>query len=395
MTPRLGVLDFNPIQYHAPLYQRLSMRGNVHLDVLYLSNHGYSPVFDPGFGATISWNIDLLSNYNHKFLSSNGKRGCSQFLTLTRWIRKQDAVVIHGYTHPWMLAAIVICRTLRIPYLLRGDSQPNSQAPGAQRALRHAIASSAVRGSSACLSIGQLNESFYRKYGAKNTIFAPYSVDDERFAKAPTTGRSELLAACGLSDNAPVIIFCGKLYAGKRPLDLVSAVRLLTQDVSVIFIGDGVLANTIRASIEPGMGVVTGFVNQSELPAYYHAADILVLPSEAEKWGLVVNEAMAAGVVPVVSDRVGAAPDLVQGIGEIYPCGDIKSLAAALGRTLTRIKDPRTRDIVQRHAERYSLAQTVLGFEAAAAASATPSCPRPTDTPSVAAGGSGSRSLQS
>ena len=70
-------------------------------------------------------------------------------------------------------------------------------------------------------------------------------------------------------------------------------------------------------------GIVTGFVNQADLPSYYHAADVLVLPSESEPWGLVVNEAMAAGALPVLSDRVGATPDLVSGLGEIYPCGDI------------------------------------------------------------------------
>jgi glycosyltransferase involved in cell wall biosynthesis len=87
-------------------------------------------------------------------------------------------------------------------------------------------------------------------------------------------------------------------------------VKALAHQVNTVFVGDGVLAERVRSSLVPGEGAVTGFVNQSELPGYYHAADIIVLPSETENWGLVVNEAMAAGVLPVVSDRVGAAPDL-------------------------------------------------------------------------------------
>ena len=47
-------------------------------------------------------------------------------------------------------------------------------------------------------------------------------------------------------------------------------------------------------------------------------------------WGLVINEGMAAGAFPVVSDRVGCAEDLVAGVGEVYPCGDVPSLTAAL-----------------------------------------------------------------
>ncbi len=76
-----------------------------------------------------------------------------------------------------------------------------------------------------------------------------------------------------------------------------------------------------------------GFVNQSELPAVYAAADLLVLPSNAqETWGLVVNEAMACGTPAVVSDAVGCGPDLVDAgaTGAIFPFGDIAGLAAAI-----------------------------------------------------------------
>ena len=76
-----------------------------------------------------------------------------------------------------------------------------------------------------------------------------------------------------------------------------------------------------------------GFQNQTRLSAYYHAADLLVLPSDsAETWGLVVNEALHHGVPCVVSDAVGSAPDLIRsGItGETFETGSVSSLAAAL-----------------------------------------------------------------
>jgi hypothetical protein len=67
-TPRLGVLDFHPIQYHTPLYRLLSTRGNVELDVLYLDDLGLRPAIDPGFGVPVSWDIDLLSGYRGRFM---------------------------------------------------------------------------------------------------------------------------------------------------------------------------------------------------------------------------------------------------------------------------------------------------------------------------------------
>src|SRR5262249_45910530 len=78
--------------------------------------------------------------------------------------------------------------------------------------------------------------------------------------------------------------------------------------------------------------VFTGFVNQSELPALYAAADVFALPSENEPWGLAVNEAMCAGLPVVVSREVGCVADLVQnGVNGYAPdAGDIDGLARAL-----------------------------------------------------------------
>ena len=373
--PALGILDFNPIQYHTPLYQSLAARGRVDLDVLFLSDRGYRPSLDSDFGIPVAWDIDLLSGYNHDFMLRHHQQrsAARRIRILNNWIMTHDAIVIHGYSNPWMLLATAICRIHSIPYLLRGDSGPRGQSTGLSRRIRDITARMVVSRSACGLAIGQLNEAFYRRYRAPRITFAPYSVDDERFARKPAVTRSDLLGRWGLDIRRPVILFCGKLYSGKRPLDVVKAIRDLPVEVNTIFVGDGVLADVIRASLKPGEGVVTGFVNQSELPAYYHAADILVLPSEVEKWGLVINEAMAAGVLPVVSDQVGAAPDLVAGIGEVYPCANLSKLTESLTRAMVRVQDPETRTQIRSHASRYSLAETVVGFEQAALTAAASS----------------------
>jgi glycosyltransferase involved in cell wall biosynthesis len=81
--------------------------------------------------------------------------------------------------------------------------------------------------------------------------------------------------------------------------------------------------------------VFHGFVNQSELPAIYAAADVIIAPS-VETWGLVVNEAMACGLPAVVSDAVGCGPDLVEEgrTGAVFPLGDTASFARAIERVL-------------------------------------------------------------
>jgi len=367
-TPRLGILAYHPIQYHIPLHQLLAKRGNVQVDVLFLSDTGLRLKVDPGFGVPVAWDIDLLSGYDSSFLArtESPESFAKRIRALARWLPRHDAVVVNGYTSPWMLLAMIICRLRGVPYLLRASSHPEGLSTGYRRHLRRIVTRLVVAGSACGLSMGQLNGEFYRQSHAKSVIFAPNSVDDERFARPPDVPRSALLAKWGLKDDRPVIAFCGKLNPNKRPMDLVAALKLLPFDVAAIFVGDGSLGETVRMSLMPGDGVVTGFVNQSDLPSYYHAADILVLPSEAETWGMVVNEAMACGLLPVVSDTVGCAPDLVSGVGEVFPRGDVPELAAALCRAVSRLKDPTTRDSIRQRLETYSLARTAEGFEQAA-----------------------------
>lgn len=364
--PRMGILDFHPIQYHTPLYQRLTARERVRLNVLYVSDQGLRPFLDAGFGVPVAWDIDLLSGYNHGFLGDPAASLVSRARRLTRWLRRHDVVVLHGHSNPWMLAAAAACRAHRVPYLLRGDAGPHGQSGGPRALARHAVARAVVAGGAGGLAVGHRNAQFYWRYGASRVVFAPHSVDNERFAASPATGRADLLARWGADPRRPVVMFCGKLNPAKRPQDLAAAAAGLGDDVTVLFVGDGELAGSVRAMLRPGQGVVTGFINQAELPAYYHAADVLVLPSQSEPWGLVVNEAMSAGAVPVVSDRVGCATDLVEGLGEVYPCGDVPELTAAIGRALKRAGDPGLAGQLRERVARYGIDATAAGFESAA-----------------------------
>ena len=74
--------------------------------------------------------------------------------------------------------------------------------------------------------------------------------------------------------------------------------------------------------------LLTGFVNQSQMPEYYLAADLYVMCSGMyETWGLSTNEAMCFGLPIILSDMVGSAYDLIDGNGFRYPCGDCEQLA--------------------------------------------------------------------
>jgi len=94
----------------------------------------------------------------------------------------------------------------------------------------------------------------------------------------------------------------------------------------------------------PGQVQFAGFINQSEMPSYYLAADILALPSRrmGETWGLVVNEALAAGCGVLLSSAVGSSRDF--GKSErvrVIPDNSANACAQAI---MGLMKTPRTFD---------------------------------------------------
>jgi glycosyltransferase involved in cell wall biosynthesis len=105
--------------------------------------------------------------------------------------------------------------------------------------------------------------------------------------------------------------------------------------VHLVMVGDGPLRAECESYAKSRNLPVTfaGFFNQKAMPSAYAASDILVMTSvRDETWGLVVNEAMAAGIPAIVSDKVGCAPDLVLPgkTGSVYSAGDHGALASII-----------------------------------------------------------------
>jgi len=179
-----------------------------------------------------------------------------------------------------------------------------------------------------------------------------------------------LRAKLRIGPHTDVLLFAGKLVPFKRPLDLIAAAskcRSTGANIEVMIAGEGELRPHLAVAAEVA-GVplhFLGFCNQSEMPAAYAAADCLVVPSDArETWGLVANEALACGRPVIVSDAVGAGPDLVgdASTGRIFPVADVAALANAIGDVLFSRPTP---EAIAAKSHAYSLEAAVEGIEAA------------------------------
>ena len=358
---RVAYLVSHPIQYQAPLLRHLAERSALDVTTLFLSDHSLGSFHDPGFDREVEWDVDLLSGYRHRFLPAFG---ATDRLSLLRpWTRgiegalasgEFDALWLHGYAHQAHLRAIRAARRARIPVLLRGESLLlGRRTSGFGPWLRDRLLPHVLRRVDGCLAIGRANRAFYRDQGvpADRIFDAPYVVDNGRFAAqalAARPAREALRAELELDPERPIVLYASKLSERKRPLDVIAAVERLGREQPerapyLLLIGDGPLRSEVRrtvAAAERRLRRSTfrrlGFVNQTELPRYLDLCDALCLPSSYEPWGLVVNEAMAAGRPVVVSDHVGSGLDLVEEgrTGAVHAVGDVDGLAAALWRVV-------------------------------------------------------------
>ena len=332
---RLLYLVSHPIQYQAPLLRRIAAEAGLALRVIF-GEATAGAHREPDFGLDVAWDVPLLDSYEWAALDS---------IDLRREIAGSDAVWIHGWQYPWQRRALHLAQRRGVPVLMRGENwaaaMPDPPAPlgWAKRAWRRSLFGRVA----AFLTIGSRNRDYYIDHGiAADRLFSmPYAVDNRRFAAGAESSvlqRETLRAELGLPAAGPVVLFAGKLMPRKRPDLLITAWKRAPWSgppPALVFAGDGVLRPALQQQAPEA--IFTGFRNQSQLPALYALADLLVVPSEREPWGLVVNEAMASGTAVIASDEVGAAHDLITAeSGALFRSGDADGLAAALAACLPR-----------------------------------------------------------
>lgn len=381
-APRLAIFATHPIQYQVPWFCALARRADVALKVFYA--HLPAPREQgSGFDVPFQWDIPLLDGYAWQRLE-NARRapGLSRFSSsstpaIAELLRRErpDAVLLTGWNALPLVQALWGALRTQIPRIVRGESNLLRRRGVAAR-MAHRIL---LPRFDAFLAIGKSNRAFYRAYGVpEERVFdCPYFVDNSRFAASAASlapSRAEVRAAWSIPDGATCFLFAGKLQPKKRLLDLLRALSRVPHDAGkrhLLLVGTGEQMEEAKAlAAAERLGVTfAGFLNQTEMPKAYLAADCLVLPSGAgETWGLVVNEAMACGRPAIISDRVGCGPDLVEdGVtGRLFPCGDVDALARVLTE-LVRRPEPLVQmgDSARARIARYSVDAAVTGTLAA------------------------------
>jgi glycosyltransferase involved in cell wall biosynthesis len=356
---RLTICLTHPIQYFAPWFRYIAaQRAELDLTVLYASRPDAAEQ-GAGFGRAFTWDVDLTSGYRHEFLQpgSAGSVSSDTFFgvdapdigaSIAR--TRPDLAIVPGWHSVSQVRALHACRRMGVPVVYRGDSTLES----APRGWRHPIWRARTRlilrrAYDAWLSVGSHSREYLDSFGvpAPMVFDSPHAVDNDFFTRGAEPlrnidARTAARARLGIEPHRFVLLLAGKLIERKRPLDVIRAAHALGPDALVLVAGDGAL----RAACEleaARLGVQVcwhGFANQSEMPSIFAMSDCLVVPSAFETWGLVVNEALAAGTPCVASDGVAAAADLLKAetdAGAVHRVDDFNGLVAAIERVRHRV----------------------------------------------------------
>lgn len=334
MAHQLLIFDTHPIQYRSPVFQKLFERFTD------FKVYFFNPAFDGkrwwfqeyGKATDQDFGMGLQADYETSVLNLN-QIGFFDKVRLLSDLIKEEAprsIVIYGYyqIEHWILC--FLCLRKGIPLIFIGETY-DWKGSLLRKLAKRILVGLFFKRVSTFVSVGKKTTDYYSSWGIdpSRIVEAKYCTDPEVFSVPEEEAEALKLktrAILGIPDNAFVLLFVGRLFSRKRPQDLVRIHRRLShlKELHTVIVGSGELFRKLvhEAKKEERLHVI-GFRNQTELKDFYYASDLLIVPSEFETWGLVVNEAFSCGVPALVTEKCGVAHDLVipGQTGEIFPAG--------------------------------------------------------------------------
>jgi glycosyltransferase involved in cell wall biosynthesis len=350
---RVLVIASHPVQYSSPVFRLMAQHPRLDFHVAYCSLRGAEAGHDPEFGRSVKWDVPLLDGYSWTHVPNRGS-GSESFFGLHNpglWslIRKGrfDAVLCHtGYLRASFWTAYFAAKLSYAAFLFGADTITLTPLDGRswKRPVKRLLWPFLFRLADQVVvpSSGTRDLMLSLGISSERLTLTPYVVDNNWWlAQSAAVNREATRASWGATNSDAVILFCAKLQPWKRPHDLLQAFSQATlSNALLVFVGDGPLHPSLESEAVK-LGIANrvrflGFMNQSQLPAIYTAADLMVLPSVYDAFGVVVNEAMLCGCPVIASNRVGATRDLVKEdeTGYVYTCGDVGALAGLLKKAL-------------------------------------------------------------
>ena len=253
---------------------------------------------------------------------------------------KPDVVNVTGWAGDLSLTlAIVFSFILGKKIVISNESTAIDQK---RSIFKELIKKLLVMMSDAFISFGKTSKDYLLALGAKEKQFIEEKgavVDDIQIKRIYDFAKSDGFLNQEIKTKYN-FIFVGRIIGVKNIPILIRAFQSIksylneASDWGLIILGNGTLDNEIQGLIQIQNHHIYKFngVGWQTVPKFFSRADCLVLPSDSEPWGLVVNEAMICGLGVIVSDSCGCKNDLIKGNGYIFEAGSQEKLQMAMER---------------------------------------------------------------
>lgn len=261
-------------------------------------------------------------------------------LDVLPWLKKKyDVIVIGGYSSPTAILAMAWLRLHRIPFWMEVDGGLIRQ----EGKLKYFVKKNLVCLANQWLSTGYHTTKYLTHYGAREekvTCYPFTSLYEKDILQEPISCEEKQALRRELEIPEKHMVLAIGQFIHRKGFDvLMKAAKELDSDTGVYIVGGEATEEYLKLCQELGLTNVhfLGFQKKDRLAAFYKAADLFVLPTREDIWGLVINEALAYGLPTITTDRCVAGLELIEdGVnGYVVPVEDEKALAEKITAVLS------------------------------------------------------------
>jgi glycosyltransferase involved in cell wall biosynthesis len=298
-----------PTSYKVGLIEEVRREWGGSVDILYVGNN-----------LSQDWGFQI-ENARDGFLPASASGAVKR---VYRRLKSGKYGLLHlaGWGHPVLAGSLLSAAWLGIPVVMDTDTPLAAKTAGWKDVVKRLTYPAMFRLPNMFLPAGSRQAEYLRHYKvSKERIRLGMMTSDVKrilaFSSQFTeTEKEAALRRYGIEDSGRTrFLFLGRLQPHKGLGNLMNAFHQLAKrrnDVDLLIAGSGPLENWVRDMAARNTRIhYLGHLRGEKVWEAYALANVFVLPSHFEPWGLVVNEAMAAGLPVIVSDRVGCIDDLV------------------------------------------------------------------------------------
>lgn len=248
-----------------------------------------------------------------------------------------DIRIIGVYSTYSAILAILYMQKRKIPYWIETDGGMAKNGEGFQEKLKKKLISGAIK----YFSPSSESDQYLMHYGADENAIIRYpftSLFNKDILKeiVPKSEKISIRKKLEMTEGH-IILSVGQFIHRKGFDILLEAVSEIQDDIGVYIIGGVAPKEYIKLRTDLGLDEKVHFVDfkeKNELIEYYKAADLFVLPTREDIWGLVINEAMAYGLPIITTNKCVAGMELVKENGILVETENVSDLSKAIKKML-------------------------------------------------------------